>query len=273
MQKVQKLLGATMLAALLGTGGTASAADLYAGGSKDVPVYYPPLWTGFYLGANMGLYWANLDLGRFGFVDGAGNATVLGGNKIDTTNGFGGGQFGYNWQTGTWVFGIEVDLGAASINARPHFLGETLTPAGTMSRIVSLDGNDNNFHFTGDVTGRIGYTWGGTMIYAKGGFAFLQTNLALRETTMDGTGLVTVFNGNNNGDNYLTGWTVGGGLEWKVSPSWSIKAEYLHFDFTDFNTNCCGDGLNNWNNKHDLTADTVKIGFNYFWNPPVQPLK
>ena len=90
------------------------------------------------------------------------------------------------------------------------------------------------------------------------------------------------FNQNNN--NTLTGWTVGGGVEWKVSPAWSIKVEYLHFDFTNFNNNCCNDPMyqaavtagynyNNFNNHADLQVDTVKLGFNYFWNPPPAPLK
>ena len=90
------------------------------------------------------------------------------------------------------------------------------------------------------------------------------------------------FNHNNN--NTLTGWTVGGGVEWKVSPTWSIKVEYLHFDFSNFNNNCCNDPMyqwaaangynyNNLNNHADLQVDTVKLGFNYFWNPPPAPLK
>ena len=39
------------------------------------------------------------------------------------------------------------------------------------------------------------------------------------------------------------------------------------------NDNCCNDGLNNFRNNAHLTADTVKLGFNYFWNAPPAPLK
>ena len=31
--------------------------------------------------------------------------------------------------------------------------------------------------FYGDVTGRVGYAWGPALVYAKGGFAWLDTNL------------------------------------------------------------------------------------------------
>jgi outer membrane immunogenic protein len=27
------------------------------------------------------------------------------------------------------------------------------------------------------------------------------------------------------------GWTAGGGVEFAISPNWSVKAEYLYFDF------------------------------------------
>jgi outer membrane immunogenic protein len=28
----------------------------------------------------------------------------------------------------------------------------------------------------------------------------------------------------------MTGWTAGGGLEWKLDARWSVKAEYLYYD-------------------------------------------
>ena len=37
----------------------------------------------------------------------------------------------------------------------------------------------------------------------------------------------------------LTGWTVGGGVEWLLNPNWSVKVEYLYYDF--------GLNDNNWN--------------------------
>ena len=53
---MQKTLVAASFAALLGMGASASAADIYSGGSlKDGPVYAPVnTWTGFYFGANGG---------------------------------------------------------------------------------------------------------------------------------------------------------------------------------------------------------------------------
>ena len=70
-------------------------------------------------------------------------------------------------------------------------------------------------------------------------------------------------------NNTLTGWTVGGGVEYMLNPNWTVKAEYLHFDLGNVN--------NTWNDIQvthgDLTIDTVKLGVNYIWNRGYAPLK
>jgi opacity protein-like surface antigen len=254
----------------------AAAADMYsapAGGYKDV--YVPaPVWAGFYIGAHMGIDWANVDLGTINFWDNWGNPWSDH-RSFNTTGGFGGVQLGYNFQSGSccFVYGLEVDLGGAAINGNPH---EPYYPLGWASGKplgVQFTTNGNNGGFYGDVDGRLGYTWGSTLLYVKGGFAWLTTDISRREGFYWGGGSWTYDNGNGN-NNTLTGWNIGGGVEWKVSPSWSIKAEYLYFDFSNNNNNCCADnGWSSYRNGGDLTVNTVKIGFNYFWNAPPAPLK
>ena len=285
---MQKTLMAAATAALLGMGGAATATDMYSGGGlKDVPVYVPPpLWTGFYIGGHMGIAWSQLDLNDHVFTacDVTGrlcNQFAFGKGNLNSTNGFGGGQFGYNLQGGNFlnflgsnfVYGIEVDLGAVALNQHNNRFVSTPMGGAVVPIGMALDGHDDG-GFAGDVTGRLGYAWGSALIYAKGGFAFLDVGNRMRETVFFSDGTSVIFDGHNNNDNFVTGWTVGGGLEWKVGPSWSIKTEYLHFDFSNNNNdNCCNDGLNNFRNNAHLTADTVKLGFNYFWNAPPAPLK
>ncbi|MGB9165062.1 MAG: porin family protein, partial [Rhodomicrobium sp.] len=59
------LVGAT-IAVLAGAAGAGHAADLYATPSlKDAAPFVPaPVWTGFYLGANVGSAWSSIELGR-----------------------------------------------------------------------------------------------------------------------------------------------------------------------------------------------------------------
>lgn len=300
----------TSVAALgaLAVASQAQAADIYSGGGmKEPPMYAPPpTWTGFYLGLNMGADWSSINMNwmRFdddyfytpgwgfwnGYQPGYFNAKGLG-----DVGGFGGGQFGYNFGGCggcSFVYGIEVDLGGMAIVGHENMRTATgytnpITGQYTFGTPAMMDMN-NNGGFYGDVTGRLGYGWNNVLVYAKGGFAWLNYNLQMRESffrpDMYAAGVAGCGAsgwcdyGNNNNNSYVTGWTVGGGIEWKVSPSWSIKAEYLHFDFSNNNNNCCNDyfyttyGWNNYRNNADLTVDSVKLGFNYYFNPVSAPM-
>jgi outer membrane immunogenic protein len=281
----------------------ANAADMYAGGLKEAPAYIPPpMWTGFYLGGHIGAAWEDFNFNRHEFDDGLGYSSWWGDgwthhnanlnpDRRSDGDAFGGVQFGYNFQSpGAFVYGIEVDLGGMALNTRGRASGNTFWTNSDgeyrMGTPVAFDG-DSQGGFYGDVTGRLGWTWGPAMIYAKGGFAWLNADLRLKESiythhdTMCGAAGWCDFSNDHN--DTLTGWTVGGGIEWKVSPMWSIKAEYLHFEFDNFNNNCCNDWYtqqtwdngwkgNNFDNHANLQVDTVKLGFNYFWSPgPVAP--
>lgn len=80
-----------ILVAAVAAAGTAAAADLPRG---PAPYYYPPPaiynWTGFYAGLNLGYEW--------------GKVTNFSGDPSGIA---GGGQLGYNWQVGQFVFGAD----------------------------------------------------------------------------------------------------------------------------------------------------------------------
>ena len=79
----------------------AAAADLPRAAPTAPTVFVPVFtWTGFYVGANAGYGWGRL-------TDPTGTFTT----NLD--GGLAGGQVGYNWQTGNWVFGIEGDIQAS----------------------------------------------------------------------------------------------------------------------------------------------------------------
>jgi outer membrane immunogenic protein len=76
----------------------------------------------------------------------------------------------------------------------------------------------------GSVTGRVGYTWGPGLLYAKGGYAWKDNNNT--RVTIGGVPQAFAVNGNNR-----DGYTVGGGLEYMFAPSWSAKLEYQYYNF------------------------------------------
>ena len=106
-----KLIATLAFTAALGVG-AASAADLGARPYTKAPVFVDPIynWAGFYIGANVGGAWANQQ-----WINSA-NTTVFGdlapgqGFRQRGSGVIGGGQMGYNWQAGNYVFGLEGTL-------------------------------------------------------------------------------------------------------------------------------------------------------------------
>ena len=236
----------------------ANAADIYAPGPvvgyKDIaPI--APLWTGFYVGAALGGAWAdikNTDYDSFfKFGDGY--------RWYDSNSGvLGGGTLGYNWQYGAFVFGVELDLD-----------GISLSRTNDNGVVGSYWNYNNNGAFLFDATGRLGYAWGPALIYAKGGYAYVDANANLRYS-----GPNTYNYGNENG---LSGWVIGGGIEYALNPSWSVKIEYLYYDFSNQNQNISWvDDANKTQYAgigHEVDINTFKVGFNYRFNNFYSPLK
>jgi opacity protein-like surface antigen len=272
----------------------AKAADVYAGGLKDT-VYVPmPTWTGFYVGAHVGGAWSNFDINRNFFFDDIPNAVTgirpdnnffgipFGENNLNGTGAFGGAQFGYNFQGGSnccFVYGIEVDIGGLDNGGKNRdffvdgihpFIGNlngTAIAAPGFAPQLLLRARNNGGDFYGDVTGRVGYTFGNALVYAKGGFAWLNSDIRLSEVVTVGP-FAFPLNGNNDGNNTLTGWTIGGGLEYLFGTNWSVKVEYLHFDFGNIDRHCCNDFFfNDFHIHNNFTVDTVKVGVNYHITP------
>src|ERR1700687_3942200 len=80
-----------------------SAADLGRRIPPPAPAYNPPaplpyVWTGCYIGGNVGGAWGRIDV-----------SDVAGSGSVSATNsGFaGGGQIGCDYQAGAWVFGLR----------------------------------------------------------------------------------------------------------------------------------------------------------------------
>ncbi len=83
------------------------------------------------------------------------------------------------------------------------------------------------------------------------------------------------------------GWTIGAGAEYALNPSWSLKAEYQHFDFGSMSYSYSGCTPVSWgrlgpivrlvltghytssingNTDVSVTADAVSLGVNYHLN-------
>jgi outer membrane immunogenic protein len=198
MKKI--LLVTASLLALSAT--AASAADLAARPYTKAP---PPMlstvydWTGFYVGINGG--WAQSHDNRS--IDGVGSI-----GSHDADGGTVGGQVGYRWQSGAFVFGLEAQGNWADISGS----STNLAVAGGQIR--------SKTDAFGLFTGQVGYAWNNVLLYAKGGAAVTDRNY---EFLAPGGALAS-------STGYDTRWspTVGAGLEFAFSQGWSIGVEYNH---------------------------------------------
>ncbi len=277
----------------------AFATDLNEGVSvslKDVPppavAYSPilqgfyPIWQGFYLGGHAGVASEDPSVSDpFTYV---GDPTL---NSSFSSTGFiGGGQIGYNIQNGHFVFGVEGDIGYLGLSSHkstssdPNSCSRAGDPYIYPAEYCFLDARySSSTGLYGDLTGRLGYSLDRILFYAKGGVAFLdadfKANYAGGNCTFDygcggNTNVPSTFNFGHS--ETLVGWTAGGGVEYALNPSWSMKLEYQHFDFGSMAYNYSGTYYipNTPNYKSTLsgrmdasyTADAVTLGVNFHFN-------
>jgi outer membrane immunogenic protein len=77
-------------------------------------------------------------------------------------------------------------------------------------------------------------------------------------------------------DGTAAGYTVGAGVEYKITPAWSVKGEFQYVNLGQ--NNACGGGscfnaLFNVAGQPDDDYSTVRIGVNYHFLPVFEPLK
>jgi len=208
-------------------------------------------WSGFYLGGHAGYGWGDAT-SRQDPDDWGDDPKWIGPFPYDLDGAFGGFTAGVNQQMDSIVMGLEADVGYMDISGSRT--SESSNPIYHQDHTV--DGG-----LYADFTARLGVAVNGTLFYGKGGFAVVDGDAAITTTK---PGYLT------NSSGAFTGWVVGGGVEHKFANGWSVKAEYLHFDFgsqsadqTSITDPPIGHVYENWT---DVTADTVKLGVNYHFN-------
>jgi outer membrane immunogenic protein len=105
-------------------------------------------------------------------------------------------------------------------------------------------------------TGRVGMTFDRMLLYVTGGGAWVRNEFTYNSGVVDSV------------KQNRTGWTVGAGIEYGLSPNWSIAAQYNFIDLGDkdivFN-----------NNGFTATADqevhlaTVRLNYRFGGGGPI----
>jgi len=238
--------------------------------AADMPLKAPPpaaamTWAGWYLGLNAGGVWADERVswtapvgtpGIGGFnPDGANDIITSSPGHVRTTGFTGGGQAGYNFQSGSLVAGIEADVQYTGVDGTRSLLSTIFANPYTQS--VSSD-------WLATLRGRLGFAAGSLLVYGTGGLAVAELKYSDNFNGLHGVGLI------NSSVDYTprTGWVAGAGAEWKFAPRWSAKAEYLFVDLgsqTDIASIATGPAT--ITHMHSFTENIARIGVHYHAEP------
>ncbi len=224
-------------AVIVGTAGTANAADMMRRVPPATPLsqaevaYIQPTrvhdWTGFYAG---------------GFVEYGWGADIVGIAPPVTVGevkpkGFGGGvDVGYNYQTGSFVVGIEADLAMSSMKD-------------DISRAV-FGGSVANvkYDWFATIRPRAGVAFDNFLIYATGGLAVGGIDYRVAAPA-----------GSFHDKSTRAGFALGAGVEYAFSKQLSLKAEYLYTNL-ETRTRDFGPG---YSTTSIGVANHVRVGVNY----------
>jgi outer membrane immunogenic protein len=169
-------------------------------GSSTVNAMRAPVtdWAGFYVGAHGGYLRSR--------ITGTYDDSADSGSFKPILQGFaGGGQIGYNLQSGAWVYGVEADASWVGGTEEARTDSRTNKEALTTRAFASA-------------RGRIGIAADDKLFYLTGGVGYVSSRLATADDF----------------DNYKMdfdtwGPVIGAGVDWRFAPSWSARFESLTF--------------------------------------------
>ena len=231
------LLRAAVLFAAAAVPAVVLAADLP---QKPVTMYTPaPVysWTGCYAGANIGAAWGRGEIsgGQVGVGNSGTNSGVAGGLQV-----------GCDYQIGAFVVGI-----------RNMFDGTSLSSSGTFAAPLAGYSASSKTSWFDTLTGRVGFlpqqNW---LLYFQGGAAWIGTDQYVNNPA---GAQVSQFS------NSTTGWTIGLGTEYMLTPNWSVFVEYNYLKFGTNNGTITAPGTCASGCAVSVKNDSqnVLFGFNY----------
>lgn len=198
---------------LLATAATGAAAFIPGAMAADLPAKAPaPVvvpaasWAGFYIGGHVGAAWAQSHNSNA-------YTAAFGADRTSSTGFIGGGQIGYNWQSGNFVFGLEAD-------------GSWLSNKGTYSDpLIYNIGAENKVQWLATIRPRFGLAVGNTMAYVTAGVAFGGVKNTVQYNLASPNPFSTVSENKTR-----VGWAIGGGVEHMWTRNWTVALEGMFVD-------------------------------------------
>jgi outer membrane immunogenic protein len=186
-----------------------------------------PSWSGFYIGGAVSerVSSVNWTTGGIGPLLGPADPATAS-QRFGTTSLRAGGFVGFNFQAGSFVFGIEGDGGYANNNQRHS--GIPGAPAA-----LTADNTEVKLTWDASIRGRIGFlVLPSVLWYGTGGAAFqnLQAQVGCPASPGGGSFCTAGAKGETVTQT-RNGWTAGTGLEAMLSDYWTGRLEYRYADY------------------------------------------
>jgi outer membrane immunogenic protein len=242
-QQTTRCLGFAALTIVSATASKAIAADIppLFGGPLPVSAVAAASWAGPYLGVSLGGRWTNSTWTTTCLQPATSNcsppqATFPGRLGTDNPALFEasalrlGGYLGYNWQIGNWVVGVEGDLawadGTATRAGIPGTWRRSLGPGQDIATVRDT--------WDASLRGRVGMLIEpDKLVYATGGLAWLSMTASASCEATYPVGWCIARNARSV-TQVLPGWTVGAGVEWRITPSVILRGEYRYSAYQRF---------------------------------------
>lgn len=178
-----------------------------------------PNWNGFYLGMTAGYVRSKMQLdgGDLASAGITAPGAISGVSDNNVNFGVVGGQ---NFQLGFLVWGWEADLSRYQSSASAGFTGN-IAPFGAVTGNLVTD-----VDWTTSLRARAGITLGDALLYGTAGLTLAKTSGSI---TFSALGSTLHYEDSA----FLTGWSIGGGIEYQIAPVWTLRAEVIHTHIGD----------------------------------------
>jgi high affinity Mn2+ porin len=272
------------LALLAFASGEAAAADLSVppatapAGERTKTAPAAPDWTGFYVGANVGMAGGRLpwQATQPGGAPVSGTSDVF--RPFDAFDGsgshFGGVTGGYNYQLQAGlVAGVEADIWFPGLVESGRFFTTPGGGTGAVAEALLMSGTAR-VRLGVERPGFPGLGFGAShwLYYATGGLAWTDERFTRTQVSAGSSGPPA--GAVEESFTARLGWTAGAGVETPVLPGWTVKAEYLYSQFPAAAVTFAPSGLRL---QADLSMQQVRFGLNYKfgdtpdWAKPLVP--
>ena len=179
----------------------------------------PESWAGPYAGLSGGYSWIHRHAEHFSWPSGA----PLNSGKVKSEGSFGGLHAGYDFSLeSNWLVGVEA-------SAFYGFSRNLTTVYGGATSVTEVESHNK---WRAMARARLGYLLPGTPLLAYGSFGFYYTYITTERRQLAGTngGLTAGMKEDESVD--AIGWIGGAGIEARIAPNWTVRAEFLHSETT-----------------------------------------